>query len=360
MAKNMAEKNSKKLQKTKAQKLEASKTKAQQAKAHKPKKEKGKKKSSKAKVLNAREAEELFSRVDETGHIDSSMAQKEKKRRAKKGVGLKIDPLSGKDPSGSNVGTVIAKTAVAFVVIILVTITVLQVGCGAVRRFTTANLSTNVTVESVASALRGGVEWGSGFTQFPDAFTVQEADENTGRIDVTVVDTTAENELDAMAGSYIQATAFSTNALLNPKINTVIYRVNVHTDGSDQIEHSQFFGFLLPTGPIKHFMTFIFTKVTTANGGFNIVCTITGLDEETTQKLRDKISSPLPFVNSNSDNDSVNNTLPGDGTAPAGGTAAGSGKDTSSASASNGANAATATSAGLAPSAPTTNTGAIS
>lgn len=255
------------------------------------------------KSLGAQEAEKLFSKVDETGHVNASMAKKERHRRQTKGVGLNIDPLSGKDPSGSNVGSVIAKTAVAFVVIILVFIIVLQVGCGAIRRFSTANLSTNVSVESVASALRGGVEWGSGFTQFPEAFSVQEADENTGRIDVTVVDTTSSNELDAMAGSYIQATAFSTNALLNPKINTVIFRVNVHADDEGNIEHAQFFGFLQPTGSLKPFMTFIFTKATTAQGGFNIFCTITGLDEETTQKLRDKISSPLPFVSGNSQSD---------------------------------------------------------
>lgn len=274
------------------------------------KKSKKPKKPNKAKTLDAQEAEKLFSTVDETGHVDAAVASNEKKRRAKKGVGLKIDPLSGKDPSGSNVGAVIAKTAVAFIVIILVSITGLQVGCGAFRRFTTANLSTNVTVESVASALRGGVEWGSGFTQFPDSFIVQEADENTGRIDVTVIDTTAENELDAMAGSYIQATAFSTNALLNPKINTVIYRVNVHEDAEGQIENAQFFGFLQPTGPIKQFMTFIFTKASTANGGFNIFCTITGLDQETTERLREKISSPLPFISSNNNDATAGTTTP--------------------------------------------------
>lgn len=289
------------------------------------------KKHSAKKPLDGQEAEELFSKVDETGHVNASIAKRERRRRKKKGVGLNIDPLSGKDPSGSNVGAVIAKTAVSFVIIILVIIIALQVGCGAIRRFTTANLSKNVTVESVASALRGGVEWGSGFTQFPEAFSVQEADENTGRIDVTVVDTTSSNELDAMAGSYIQATAFSTNALLNPNINTVVFRVNVHVDDEGNIENAQLFGFLQPTGAVKPFMTFIFTKATTANGGFNIFCTITGLDGETTEKLRDKISSPIPFVSGNSENDSDSKDADGTSDGAAGDGTSGSGSSSGTA-----------------------------
>lgn len=250
-----------------------------------------------SKWLTDEEAEALFATVDETGHSNTATAEKEHRRRRRRGVGLEVDPLSGKDPSGSNVGTVIARTAVAFVVVLLVAIVGAQVGYGVMRRSSTANLTASVTPQSVASALQGGVEWGNGFTQFPEDFSVQEADEATGRVEVTVVDVTSASEMEAMSGGYIQATAFATNALLNPNINTVIYHIDVHDGGDGKIENSQLFGFLQPTAPVKNFMTFIFTKATSKSGGFNIFCTITGIDGPTMERLREKISSsPLDFL----------------------------------------------------------------
>ncbi len=254
-----------------------------------------------SKWLTDEEVEALFATVDETGHSNTATAEKEHRRRRRRGVGLEVDPLSGKDPSGSNVGTVIARTAVAFVVVLLVAIVGAQVGYGVMRRSSTANLTASVTPQSVASALQGGVEWGNGFTQFPEDFSVQEADEATGRVEVTVVDVTSENEMEAMSGGYIQATAFATNALLNPNINTVIYHIDVHDGGDGKIENAQLFGFLQPTAPVKNFMTFIFTKATSKSGGFNIFCTITGIDGPTMERLREKISSsPLDFLGTDS------------------------------------------------------------
>ena len=250
-----------------------------------------------SKWLTDDEVEALFATVDETGHSNTATAEKEHRRRRRKGVGLEVDPLSGKDPSGSNVGAVIARTAVAFVVVLLIAIVGAQVGYGVMRRSSTANLTASVTPQSVASALQGGVEWGNGFTQFPEDFSVQEADEATGRVEVTVVDVTSANEMEAMSGGYIQATAFATNALLNPNINTVIYHIDVHDGGDGKIENAQLFGFLQPTTPVKNFMTFIFTKATSKSGGFNIFCTITGIDGPTMERLREKISSsPLDFL----------------------------------------------------------------
>lgn len=266
------------------------------------------------------EVEALFATVDETGHSNPPAAEKERTHRRKHGVGVQIDPLSGMDPSGSNVGQVIARTAVIFVVVILVAIVAAQIFFGLARRASTANLSQSVSVSSVASALRGGVEWGGGFTQFPEDFSVQEADESTGRVEVTVTDTSSENELEAFAGSQIQASALSVNALLNPNINTVIYHVNVHVGDDGKLQTSALFGFLQPTGDLKPFMTFIWTKSVSPNGGFNFFCTITGLDEQTTEALRDKISvEPMELFGSANDSEGQTsatatdqqNTVPG-------------------------------------------------
>lgn len=253
--------------------------------------------------LNHEEAVNLFSRLDETGHVNEKIARKEKRRRKKTGVGLEIDPLSGKDPSGSNVEAIIRRTALLFVAATLAVILVAQVSCGFIRRFNAGNLSREVNVASVAGALKGGVEWGDGFTQFPAFFSIQEASEVTGRIEVTVVDTTSHTELESMAASYIQATAFATNALLNNNIDTVTYRVRVHDAGDGEIQSGEFFGFLQPSGPLRDFMTFIFTKSTSANGDLNIFCNITGLDEETTARLKNKIGGPVPYTLDSSQKD---------------------------------------------------------
>lgn len=246
-------------------------------------------------ALTADEAEALFATVDHTGHSDEERARRQRAHRREKGVSLDIDPLSEDDPSGSNVGKVITKTAVSFVAIFLVAVVVGQVAFGFLRRSNTANLSEDVNVRTVASALRGGVEWGNGFTQFPTDFSVQEADENTGRIEVTVIDTSSENALECFAGSQVQATAFSVNALLNPNIDTVVYHVNVHEAEDGSIQRSTLFGFLKPTGDVTSFMTFVWTK-TQSETGVNFSCRITGIDSAVQDELRDQITTSFTPV----------------------------------------------------------------
>ncbi len=198
--------------------------------------------------LTADEAEALFATVDETGHSDKERAAREHASRKETGQGVMVDPLSGSDPSGDDTEQHIRRTAIGFVLIFLIVVTLAQVSCGVIRRANTANLSEDVSVLTVASAMRGGVDWGDGFTQFPNEFTVQEADENTHRIEVTVLDTDSDNALTCFSNAQIQATALSVNALLNPDVNTVIYHVNVYVDADGNFRTSRFFEFLRPTG----------------------------------------------------------------------------------------------------------------
>ena len=246
-------------------------------------------------ALTADEAEALFSTVDHTGHSDEERARRQRAHRKEKGVSLDIDPLSEDDPSGSNVGKVITKTAVSFVAIFLVLVVVGQVAFGVIRRSNTASLAEDANVRTVASALRGGVEWGDGFTQFPEDFSVQEADENTGRIEVTVIDTSSQNALDCFAGSQVQATAFAVNALLNPNIDTVVYHVNVHVGEDGKMQRSTLFGFLKPTGDVSSFMTFVWTK-TQSESGVNFSCRITGIDDTVQEELRDQVTTSFTPV----------------------------------------------------------------
>ena len=197
------------------------------------------------------EVEALFADVDETGHTNASKARKEHGRRRQKKAAVDVDPLSGEDPSGSSVGKTMSRAAFFVVAALLVVVIIAQVSCGVIRRAGTAQLANKVDNASVASALRNGVEWGDGFTQFPEEYTVLEANEESGRIEVTVVDTASKDELACLAGSQIQAAALSVNALLNPNITQVVYHVDVHVGENGKFQQSTFFGFLKPTGNVK-------------------------------------------------------------------------------------------------------------
>lgn len=239
--------------------------------------------------LSASEAEELFAKVDNSGHANEVRAERQRKRRKEKGHGVDVDPLSADDPSGSNVGTIIQRAGILLVAVVVGSIIFIQVYVIQARSANTANLSSNVSVLTVASALDGGIEWGNGFTQFPQDFSVQEADENSGRIEVSVVDTTSSNALMCFSNSQIQATAFSINSLLNPHIDTVIYHVNVHMSEEGQIQKTSLFGFWRPTGDLAPFITFIWTKNTTPDGQVRFNCTISGVDADLQDALRNQI-----------------------------------------------------------------------
>ncbi len=129
-----------------------------------------------------------------------------------------------------------------------VVITILVADCGHadwLRRdaasSNTANLSESVSVDTVSTALKGGLEWGNGFTQFPLDFSVDEADERTGTVEVTVLDTSSANELELLSNGQIQAAALATNALLNDKIDRVVYNVHAYIDEDSNIQHDSFF-----------------------------------------------------------------------------------------------------------------------
>lgn len=246
-------------------------------------------------ALSADEAEELFSTVDHSGHSDEERARRQHARRREKGVAVDVDPLSGDDPSGSDVNKVITRTTMGLVIAFLLLVVGAQLVFGFIRRINTANLADTASVRTVADALRGGIEWGDGFTQYPEEFTVQEADENTGRIEVSVVDTRSASALECFSSSQVQATALAVNALLNPNIDTVVYHVSVHTGADGQMERSSFFGFLNPTGDVTSFMTFVWQKTQSATG-VNFSCTITGIDEKVQAELRDQVTTSFTPV----------------------------------------------------------------
>ena len=230
------------------------------------------------------EAEELFSELDASGVLDpdraaaregrakrrlfmrrtagvTAVAEREaadrERSRARAG---KIDPLSEQDPSGSQVGKTISRTAVVVILGVFVFVLGMQIVYGVSRRLNTANLSDRTNSETVEHAMESGVEWGNGFTQFPRDFTVDEASEKTGVVEVSVVDTDFRNELELLSNSQIQASALATNALLNEKINRVVYNVYALVDESGAFQHDSLFGFIPARGARRAMLTFVWTK----------------------------------------------------------------------------------------------------
>ncbi len=236
--------------------------------------------------LTPDEVRQLFSEIDETGNVSLGP-------RPPRGEDHPdVDPLSGDDPSGSKVGHAITRLAVAFVVVILVAIVGAQVWYGVSRRINTANLSEDVSYDSVERALEGGVEWGNGFTQFPDDYSIGTVDEDLGIIEVSVIDTTSGNDLELLAGSQIQATALSTNALLNDKITKVVYNVSVYMGEDGSFQNSSFFGFVKPSGTLKHMLTFTWTKsYSRGSGDVNWDCHITLADQGIADRLQEQMGS---------------------------------------------------------------------
>lgn len=252
--------------------------------------------------LTEDEAFELFSELDDSGTIDPLVAYEHLRGDGKDAKGgvlarrrkrhAKVDPLSEEDPSGSKAGEAISRTAILCILGVLVFVVGMQVVYGVSRRLNTANLSERADKDTVSNALSSGVEWGNGFTQFPEQFTVDEADEHAGVIEVSVTDTDSKNELELLSNSQIQASALSTNALLNEKINRVVYKVYALIDDDGNFAHDRFFGFLPARGTRKAMLTFIWTKEKSANTTYiDWNLKIVGMNDKLTSKIQEQVNS---------------------------------------------------------------------
>lgn len=262
------------------------------------------------------EAEELFSELDASGVLDpdraaaregrakrrlfmrrtagaTAVAEREaadrERSRARAG---KIDPLSEQDPSGSQVGKTISRTAVVVILGVFVFVLGMQIVYGVSRRLNTANLSDRTNSETVEHAMESGVEWGNGFTQFPQDFTVDEASEKTGVVEVSVVDTDSRNELELLSNSQIQASALATNALLNEKINRVVYNVYALVDESGAFQHDNLFGFIPARGARRAMLTFVWTKSqSSVPANIDWELKIIGMDDDLAEAIQEQVNS---------------------------------------------------------------------
>lgn len=271
---------------------------------------------SKSHNMTPDEAEELFSELDASGVLDpdraaaregrakrrlfmrrtagaTAVAEREaadrERSRARAG---KIDPLSEQDPSGSQVGKTISRTAVVVILGVFVFVLGMQIVYGVSRRLNTANLSDRTNSETVEHAMESGVEWGNGFTQFPRDFTVDEASEKTGVVEVSVVDTDFRNELELLSNSQIQASALATNALLNEKINRVVYNVYALVDESGAFQHDSLFGFIPARGARRAMLTFVWTKSqSSVPANIDWELKIIGMDDDLAEAIQEQVNS---------------------------------------------------------------------
>lgn len=273
----------------------------------------------KKRQLTPDEVSELFSELDESGVLDPDR-ERDRERRLKFRVAAKkagdkgamkrmvesdrerrgsskVDPLSAEDPSGSKVGDTITRTAVGFVLVVMVLIVGMQIFYGVSRRLNTSNLSESVTRETVTNALEGGLEWGNGFTQFPRNFTVDHADQRNGDLEVSVVDTDSANELELLSNGQIQAAALATNALLNDRIDTVTYNVYAYVDDDGNIQRDRLFGLLPATGTRRAILTFVWSKPSrSSTSSIDWELRIIGMDEQVTSRIQEQVNSVSSLI----------------------------------------------------------------
>lgn len=269
--------------------------------------------------LTPEEVTELFSEVDASGVVNPSrvstraarldawraaraagdslaeerLSEEDHRERA----GKTVDPLSDQDPSGSTVGNTISRVGIAFIMGIIVLVVGMQIAYGVTRRLNTANLSDTVNAETLTRALEGGVEWGNGFTQFPAEFTVDKADERTGEVEVSVVATDVENELELFSNSQIEAAALATNALLNDNINRVVYNVSTLVDEQGALVHDGFLPFMRAEGTRHQVFTFIWTKnKSEASSNIDWELRIVGMDEEIAGRIQEQVNSVSSLI----------------------------------------------------------------
>ncbi len=240
--------------------------------------------------LTPEEVTELFAQLDDSGVLDPGGPHRKRTRRA-------IDPLSDEDPSGSNVDHAISRAAMAVIIGVLLLVLGMQLWYGISRRLNTANLSDTANVQTVSLALEGGVEWGNGFTQFPRDFTVEEADERTGIVEVSVVDTESSNELELFSNSQIQAAALATNALLNDNINQVVYNVSARLDEDGNITSDHLFGLLPAQGEERVIFTFVWTKYRSGDSAnIDWELRIIGMDEDIAGRIQEQVNSVSSLI----------------------------------------------------------------
>ena len=210
------------------------------------------------------EISSLFSALDDSGVVSSSSRGAEDRARARR----LFDPLSSNNPSGSHAAEAITRTAGAVIIGVLLFILILQVVYGVNRRLNTANLSETADKETVSHALSSGVEWGNGFTQFPETFQVE-----------------------------IQAAALATNALLNDKINRVVYNVYVLTDRSGTYQTDGLFGLIKASGTRRAVLTFVWTKEQSEHTSYiDWQLKIIGMDDKTAEKIQEQVNSVSSLI----------------------------------------------------------------
>ena len=267
--------------------------------------------------LTPEEVTELFSEIDASGVLDPVLAKKRTERMREKADAeargdrslltrlrnddrashtRSVDPLSEDDPSGSQVSHTITRTAIGVVIAILLLIVGMQIGYGVMRRLNTANLSESVTTDTVSTALEGGLEWGNGFTQFPLDYTVDEASERTGNVEVTVLDTSAKSELELLSNGQIQAAALATNALLNDKIDRVVYNVHAIIDEDSNIQHDSFFGLFPARGHESAVLTFVWTKSSSTSSNIDWQMHIVSMDDEIAERIQKQVNSVSSLI----------------------------------------------------------------
>ena len=211
---------------------------------------------------------------------------------------LKVDPLSEDDPSGSKVGQTISRTAILVITLVLLGILGMQIWYGVARRLNTANLS------RTSIAIRWSTPWHqawNGETALRSSRpTVDEADQRTGVVRVTVVDTRlAQRAGDAFELADPGRGAGDQRPAQHDKIDRVVYNVCALVNRAGDFSMIPSLGFSRPRETRRAVLTFIWTKsVSSYSNYIDWELKIVGMDDQTAQKIQEQVNSVSALIES--------------------------------------------------------------
>lgn len=165
-----------------------------------------------------------------------TMADEELERiEAKRARGNVLDPIALDDPTGQSVEKVILRVGVAVVVVLVAGILLAQVACRNIQLSGITDFSTTqVSGETVGTAVRGGISWGGEIVRFPDDVRETTFDRESATVIVKVYMDTARTVEQLTAEAESQAMALAMNLFRDEGVSTVVYVVQapVSEDGS--------------------------------------------------------------------------------------------------------------------------------
>ena len=111
-----------------------------------------------------------------------------------------------------------------------------------------------------------------------------------------MLDTSSGNVLELLSNGQIQAAALATNALLNDKIDRVVYNVHAYIDEDSNIQHDSFFGMFPAHGHQSAILTFVWTKSSSNATNIDWKMRIVSMDDTLAERIQKQVNSVSSLI----------------------------------------------------------------